>query len=79
VPDRPDARQITGTVPLLEAEVEAVVAATAVLRVSVAGLFRGFLGGEGLSWQGRTVYDAPRVTVGLAIRVGVLVRDRRQP
>ena len=79
VPDRPDARQITGTVPLLEAEVEAVVAATSVLRVSVAGLLRGFLGGEGLSWQGRTVYDAPRVTVGLTIRVGVLVRDRRQP
>ncbi len=64
---------------LVEAELETAVVASDVLRVSVAGLFRGFPGGQGLSWEGRTVYDPPRLVVGLALRLGVLVRDRRQP
>jgi hypothetical protein len=79
VPDRPDARRLEKTVPVLEAELETVVALTRVLRVSVAGLFRGFLGGEALSWQGRTIYDPPRVSVGLAIRLGAVLGNGRQP
>ena len=79
VPDRPDPRRLSSTVPLVEAELETAIVASDVIRVSVAGLFRGFPGGQGLSWQGRTVYDPPRLVVGLAIRLGVLVRDRRQP
>lgn len=79
VPDRPDARHLETTVPVVEVELETGIAVTRVLRVSVAGLFRGFLGGEALSWQGRTVYDPPRVSVGLAIRLGAVLGNGRRP
>ncbi len=79
VPGRGDSRRISNTLPLLEAEVEVAIVATGILRVSVAGVLRGFLGGEALSWQGRTVYDPPRLSVGLAVRLGAVLRDRRRP
>lgn len=79
VPDRPDALVRTGVVPLVELEAEASFAPTRVLRLGVAGVLRGFLGGETLAWQARDAYAPPRVGVGLVLRVGVVLPDREAP
>lgn len=79
LPDRLDTRWTTGIVPLVEVEAEAVFAPTRILRVGIAGLLRGFLAGETLTWQGQDVFQPPRVGVGLMLRVGVVLPDREAP
>lgn len=58
---------------LLEGSIEGVVAAWGPLRIAVAGVFRGYFGGPTLAWNGRTAWEAPAWSAGLALRLGALI------
>lgn len=60
----------TSVLPTLEGELEALVRLPRSLRLSLAGLIRGFLGGQGFTLQGENLYEAPRYSVGAVLRFG---------
>ena len=60
----------TSTVPAIAAEAEVAIGLVAGLRLSAAAQVRGFPDGTTWVHGGRTLYDAPRVAAGFAVRLG---------
>lgn len=56
----------------LAGELEAVVRLPESVRLSLAASVRGFLGGTAYQWEGQTVYESPRYSVGAVLRLGYL-------
>jgi len=63
-------RSKSAVLPILDGELEAVVLLPRSLRLSAAFTVRGFLKGTKYEWQGLTVYEPPRYSVGAALRLG---------
>jgi hypothetical protein len=62
----------TSTPASIAGEVEVVVPAGDLVRVSAAFLVRGYPGGTSYTWASLQAYEAPAATIGLALRVGVV-------
>ena len=57
---------------MLEGSIEGALAAWGPLRVALAGIFRGYIGGPSFAWNGRSAWEAPAWSAGLALRVGAV-------
>jgi len=75
-PARLTDRTETSEAAILGGEFEVVVRVTPALRVAVAAVGRGYFGGPSLSWDGRGVYDSPRGSFGVEVRIGAVFPAR---